>query len=111
MIDNILYDLDKMKDNMIMLEQETNIIFDPNASYAYNKFMAELGHNIKIAPIYKDDKLIGGIYVRIYKTGSHIRYIIQGGLIFLNGFEEVVSTFVEKNFCCINVRVDVEGVE
>ncbi len=105
MIDNILYDLDKMKDNMIMLEQETNIIFDPNASYAYNKFMAELGHNIKIAPIYKDDKLIGGIYVRIYKTGSHIRYIIQGGLIFLNGFEEVVSTFVEKNFCCINVRI------
>lgn len=68
---NFLVNLDKIENEMIRLENEVNVIkFDSNASFAYNKFISEQGHNIKIAPIYKDGILIGGCYVQLEKNIS-----------------------------------------
>ena len=103
---NFLVDLDKMENEMIDLENKVNVInFDPNASFAYNKFISEYGHNIKIAPIYKNDRLIGACYVELQNEYSHIRYLIQGGIIYLDGFKDAVEEFIDKNFSQKNLCV------
>lgn len=96
---NFLVNLDEMENEMTSLENKVNVInFDPNASFAYNKFMREYGYNIKIAPIYKDGILIGACYVQLQKEYFHIRYLIQGGIIYLDGFKDTVEQFINKNF-------------
>lgn len=103
---NLLVNLEEMESNIINLENDENVInFDFKASYNYNKFLIESGYNIKIAPIYKDDIFIGVCYVQLQSRISGIRYIIRGGIIFLNGYEDVVEEFIDKNFCCKNVIV------
>ena len=98
-IRDLLVNLDEMENEMIILENATSVInFDVNASFAYNKFMSEEKYNIKIAPIYKDDKFIGACYLQLQNKSSHIRYLIEGGIIFLDGFKNTVEEFIDKNF-------------
>lgn len=105
MINEILLSLDDMKEELLKLEEGTNNIYDSVATYAFNKFMSELGNIVRVAPIYYNNKLIGAAYVNIQGKPTNSRYIIDGSIISLDGFESRVEDFIDKTFCSTNVNI------
>jgi hypothetical protein len=105
-----LTDIDKISNELRILENEADVFYDVQATVIYNELRIKNGKQIKVMSVYNDNKLIAAVYINIFGNRNN-KYTAYDSIIYLKSYSPFLEKFIDDHFYRQNIAIRVNVLQ